>query len=63
MKSSRKEVLRQAAEFIKALNNTPGFVNLLPQGEGWMSLFTSGNFSRSNLIRGFLREYMDTKNN
>lgn len=49
------------AEFIKALNNTPGLINFLSLGEGWMSLLTSGNFSRSNLIRGFLKEYMETR--
>lgn len=49
------------AEFIKELNNTPGLINFLSLGEGWMSILTSGNFSRSNLIRGFLKEYMDTK--
>lgn len=47
--------------FIQALNDTPGIVNFLSAGEGWMSLITSGNFSRSNLIRGFLREYLDGK--
>lgn len=49
------------AELIKAINDTPGLVNFLSLGEGWMSLITSGNFSRSNLIRGFLREYMDSR--
>lgn len=49
------------SELIKAINDTPGLVNFISLGEGWMSILTSGNFSRSNLIRGFLREYMDSK--
>lgn len=49
------------ADLIKALNETPGIVNFLSDGEGWMSLITSGNFSRSNLIRGFLKEYWESK--
>jgi len=47
------------AELIRELNATSGLVNSLSMGEGWMSFITSGNFSRSNLIRGFVEEASD----
>jgi ribonuclease/clavin/mitogillin len=48
-------------QLIKGLNSTPGIVNYLSHGEGWMSMISSGDFRRSNLIRGFLEEYVATK--
>ncbi len=50
------------AELIKQINNTPGIINYLSLGEGWMSMITSGNFSRTNLIHGFLEEYLNLEN-
>lgn len=47
------------ADLIRKLNDTPGIINYLSLGEGWMSMITSGNFSRSNLIHGFLEEYLN----
>lgn len=51
---------RSQSEIIKQLYNEPGIVNFLSLGEGWMSLITSGNFSRTNLISGFIREFISS---
>ena len=48
------------SRLIKELNSTPGFINCVSHGEGWMSMITSGDFRRSNLIRGFLQEYINS---
>ncbi len=48
-------------QLIQGLNSTPGIVNYLSHGEGWMSMISSGDFRRSNLIRGFLEEYVASK--
>lgn len=48
------------SELIKIMNNDRSIVNFLSQGEGWMSLITSGNFSRTNLVQGFLEEYLSS---
>ena len=46
-------------DLIKKMFNEPGIVNLISSYEGWMSVITGGDFSRSNLVRSFIDEFVD----
>lgn len=39
---------------VKSVFSSPSLVNLVSMNEGWMSVLTSGDFSRSHLVRGFV---------
>jgi len=41
---------------VEAVFRDPTLVNFISMNEGWMSVITGGDFSRSNLIRAFVEE-------
>tara|TARA_B100000676_G_C17352733_1_gene471741 strand:- start:115 stop:297 length:183 start_codon:yes stop_codon:yes gene_type:complete len=43
-------------EVVKKVFSAETAVNHISMNEGWMSVITGGNFSRSNLIRAFVDE-------
>lgn len=47
------------SELIEKIFKEPSFINFLSMNEGWMSIITDGDFSRSNLIRSFIHEYIE----
>ena len=43
-------------EITRKVFNRRDLVDLVSQGDGWLSLLTGSDFSRGNLVRSFLRE-------
>ena len=53
---ARAEASRSLAELTRDIFRCRGVVDVLSLGEGWMSLITGSDFSRSNLVRSFVSE-------
>jgi hypothetical protein len=52
--AARHHTARSLAALTRDVFQCSGVVDVLSLGEGWMSLITGSDFSRSNLVRTFI---------